>query len=65
MGDFGCFIWPNSPDPFLDAFAVRPRLLDPVFVMEVLARELPVAVFLLFLFTIVLRCYFLLPFFGY
>jgi len=20
MGDFGCFIWPTSPDVFLDAF---------------------------------------------
>jgi len=63
MGDFGCSIWPTSPDPFLDAFEDDPLverrlLVAPFFVLEVSAFELPVAVFLLFLVTIVVSGYF-------
>ena len=55
MGDFGCFIWPTSPDAFLDAFERdraaerRLSLVALFFVLEAFARELAVAVFLLFL----------------
>jgi hypothetical protein len=70
MGDFGCLNLPTSPDPFLDALEYDPTdarrlLVAPFFVLEGLTRELPVAVFLLFPVTIVVRGYFLLPFFGY
>ena len=72
MGDFGCCNWPNSPDPFLDAFEDDPEtarllLLDPFFVLDVLPLELPVAVFALFLVTIAVRGYpaSLLGFEGY
>lgn len=67
MGDFGCLNLPTSPDPFLDALEYDPAdarrlLVAPFFVLEGLTRELPVAVFLLFPVTIVVRGYFLLPF---
>ncbi len=67
MGDFGCCIWPTSPDPFLGAFdedlgAARRLLLDAFLVLEVLAREPLAAAFLLFLLTIVLRGLSCVPF---
>ncbi len=58
MGDFGCFIWPTSPDVFLDAFegdraaARRLSLVALLFVLEAFARKLPMAVFLSFFVTI-------------
>jgi hypothetical protein len=61
MGDFGCLIWPTSPDVSLDEEEVpaAPRLflVALLCVLEVFARE-PVAVFLLLLVTI-RRGYFL------
>ena len=66
MGDFGCLIWPTSPDVSLDEDEVpaAPRLflVALLCVLEVFARE-PVAVFLLLLVTI-RRGYLLPPILG-